>query len=661
MLKNKNVIKKVKVLSYNETNKKFDAQSVIISNIADATEEYDAINFSCLKKYINNNIEYKINDLIENIKEIKKIIYNERTNEKYIVEKSYEDILKKIQESIFEYNYKHKDIIDKILYYEKKNEYILKYIENIDNNVNNLEKNILDKNIYTHDKNSLKIIFSSLEKKFNDKINNILSKHKEINVLYDDLQNILDNLKKSNYTEINNKLKDLEKTPILLKEINTSLSTLFEYKEENNKQILNIIESDKQNKKTIEENFEELNILKNILKELENKILLFDINIIKNKKDIDFLEQKIKSNSNSSNTEQINVNDDYKKKLHDLDKKISIIEKLFLEEKQINTKNHFIYQEEKKSIKDDIYNIKNINNENEEKIQNIKEFLNTEFKTLKIQNEHSIFKLQENFNFLYNENILKINELNQTLNNLKEILNKDELDFKKTETEINLKEKIVELEKEYKFLNDKIKKHIDINKIDINLLNTIIETLKDDIIKINKIILENNNFIENIKEENKKINDKLTFCSNVKEFIFEIPIIISNNNFIVPTNLNTFFSFTQKHVSNKFIKSKLLKLYTKIELKNTHNIIIPINSTYYKESIKMKFIKNNKDLLNFEITNFEDFKVNLSEDVDISFPFNLSIKPTNLKECINLDYYVKRNNLKTITIKILGVYCNCFE
>lgn len=660
MLKNKNLIKKVKVLSYNETNKKFDAQSVIISNIADATEEYDAINFSCLKKYINNNIEYKINDLIESIKEIKKIIYEERTSDKFVVEKSYEDIFKKIQQSIFEYSYKHKDIIDKILYYEKKNEYILKYIESIDNNINNLEKNILDKNIYVDDKNSLKIIFSSLEKKFDEKINNILMKHKDINILYENLQTIIDDFKKSNYTEINNKLKQLENTPDRFKEINNSLSTLFEYKEENNKQILKIIESDKQNKKTIEENFEELNILKNILKELENKILLFDINIIKNKKDIDFLEQKIKSSSNSTNTDSTNVNEDYKNKLHDLDKKVSIVEKLFLEEKQINTKNYFINQEEKKSIKDDIYNIKNNNNDQEEKLKNIKDFLNNEFKTLKTQNEVSIFKLQENFNFLYNENILKINELNQSLNTIKEILNKDEKDLK-TNIDFTLQGKINELEKEHKFLNDKIKKHIDINKIDINLLNTIIETLKDDIIKINKIILENNNFIENIKEENKKINEKFNFCSNVKEFTFEIPITISNNNFIIPTNINTFFSFNQKHVSNKFIKSKLLKLYTKIELKNIHNTIIPINTTYNKESIKVKFIKNNKEFLNFEITNLEDSKINLTEEKDINFPFTLSIKPNNLKECINFDYYVKRNNLKTITIKILGVYSNCFE
>lgn len=660
------MIKKVKVLSYNETNKKFDAQSVIISNIADATDEYDAINFSCLKKYIDNNIEYKIIEIFENIKEIKKIIYNtDIPKEKIIIENNNDndnDILQKIKTNIFEFNIKHKDILDKFLYYEKKNEYVLKCIEGLEDEFNLLEKNILEKKVYKEDKESLKKIFFDIENKFNEKINYMSSKYNEINKLYSNISLLLNELTTSNYADLNEKIKKLEIVPDVLNIINTSIESLINFKDENNLKIEKLCENNKNNEKEIKENLKELQICKNIIKEFETKISLFDIDIIKNKKDIDFLDTKIKNITNPTHDQNLSLPENFLENLNKIEKKFLVLEKLFNEEKKISTNEYIKYIENKTLVNENIENIKKSYEDVYLNLENYKKQISSEFEELNKNKINESLKQQENINLLISENINNIKDLKDNINNIKNILN-DNHEIKKNEDKLNLNNNIENINKDYVFIKQKLKKYRDINKVDFNLLNSIVETIKEDIIKINKIILENNSFIESLKEEFKKINNNfnLSFYSNVKEFIYEIPIQNNNNNFIIPSNLSSFLSFSQKQFLNKFIDSTLLKFYTKIEFKNNHNIIIPINTNFKKENIKINFIKNNKEIINFIVNDFEDTNHNVEKNTIINFPLNLSIKPNNLKECINLDYFIKRNNLKSITIKILGVVNNYFN
>lgn len=660
MLKNNNIIKKVKVLSYNETNKKFDAQSVILSNIADATDEFDAINFSCLKKYINNNVDYKINEIIENIKEIKRIIYNtDISKDKNVsLELNNEDFLNQIKKSIFEFNLKHKDMLNKFLHYEKKNEYILKDIEKLDNNFIELKKNVLDRNIYLDDKDSLKEIFFSLENKFNERINYMIAKYDEVNKLYSDISLVLNELRYSDYSELKLKVQNLDNIPQILDNINKSILECLEYKNENNLRIEKFLEQEKFKKKNIDELFEETKILKNILKELESKILLFDVDILKNKKDIEYLDQNFKTITNPNQDSNIEINEKIKQNINTLEKKILILEKLFNEEKQINTKEHLTHVDDKKKINDTIENVKILYDELYTNLENFKKECFNEIDTIKKKNIEEQNKYEENINILCSDNINSINELKKNISTIKEILDSTH-ELKKNDKNLFLINQIEELKKDNEFTKEKIQKFHDLKKIDFDLVNSTIEVIKEDIIKINKIILDNNSSMENFKETIKKINT--VTCTNVKEFLYDIPIQNLNTNFTVPTNLNTHFSFSQKQHVNKFIESKLIKLYTKIEFKNNHNIIIPINPLYNKNNIIIKCIKNNKEIFKFTISDFNESSHEINEDIILDFPLNLSIKPNNLKECINLDYYVKRNSLKTINVKILGVFVNTFK
>ena len=557
-----------------------------------------------------NNVLNKIN------KENENIIIN---NENKLLSLSEESQIYKLKiNELNRINTEKKDIINNL---KKENTLINDYNNINTNNNNNMLEDLSKENKLLKDEienNEKK--YENLEKKYNElkEINNSMEKNQNINNKKDENINKLKeeiNNNKNKITLLENQLKNKEKEyklkvidyDNLKNELSIKTNEFEQLKnvidEEKNKYDKNILESNKNTSKVVDK-------LNNEINELKNDINKYKLQINEQDKIIKDYKDKINSNKNKNNNDEI------------------IIENLKNEKKNLEinidkTNNELNNVKKELSKKDDEYN--SLSGENNHLKALIKEY-KSQLKEEK-ENNSKIEELKSK----NTQNIEKLNlQASQIGNYLQTINEKDEL-IKKLKSNYSEDDRITRFEKDIKELQEKNRILLEENNDLKQSKVTLIQSTNQQMIKNNQSL---NEYVEKVRELEQ---EKLLLESQLEESKKQSMRVDNSVNFLYEEENIRYtneIDNLKKKIKNLEKENKLLKVENE-ELKKK------IDGIKKKEDGKCLTMSNN--LSNFE----EEYDVldlannakekNNSEDMKIDFPGLNDINTKYLELKKNID------------------------